>query len=438
MPMSWRGVYACAVTLIILTIPMDGRCAIDPADQAAYDAAYHPLFGPDAWLYSKLPARPRLYAGVGGGAGGAAQARALTQALGNTLEPLQAIGEINPNAWPDDAICADPASSYECHDNGHPLYHSPVRGDASDRVYHITACRGSETYGQPCDLEGMEFHVPAGAQPSGGSAHSMSVIDRNSGLEIDMSGVNEVQDANGNWVSVALPEKGGDIVIWWGGWAPLSGMNRNTPWTGSPNAPGMTQFAGVTASHLALSQGMIQSNDLQAGAIHHVLLMTLPCSSGHAVYPAAGSDAPCASVPSTDPRYAVAQALMQAPPDYGIRTKLILTHAQIEALDAPPYAKQILTAWADYGAIFGDSGATGWGIGKLPATIEYTSIGKPSPWIPWMKTMHAGWNGWAYNLPIPTGGLDLAKYLIIVDPCYSVPAGQTVTDSDGHSWTSCR
>jgi hypothetical protein len=428
MSLILRRAGACSLILFVLTFAQNGSCAIDPVAQAAYDTAYRPLFGADAWLYTKLPAGAKLYSGTGG-ASGVEQARALTQALGNNLEPLRVTGETG---------CADKAGSGECQDNATPLYHSPVRGDAADRVYHITACRGSQAYGLPCDLEGMDVHLPAGAAVSGGAAHAMSVVDRNSGIEIDMSGVGEVQDADGNWVTKPLPENGGDIVIWWGGWAPLSGMNRNNPWTGSPNAPGATQFAGLTASHLAASQGIVQYNDLQAGAIRHVLFMTLPCSSGRAVYPAAGSDSPCSSIPAGDPRYAVAQALMQAPPDYGIRTRLTLTHDQINALPVPAYSKQILTAWADYGAVFSESGSAGWGVAHLPASVQYSSIGKANPWTKWMQQMHASWSGSAYNLAIPAGGLDLAKYLVIVDPCYSVPAGQTVTDEGGHHWTSCR
>jgi len=256
----------------------------------------------------------------------------------------------------------------ESSDYQHPIYFSSPK----DPEYKIHCTR---SWGR-CELEGQVVPIPVGAQPAGGTDAHMAIIDRARRKEYDF------------WQ--AARNRNGDVYdIAWGGEFSLYGSGIAGP------------KGGATAAGFAESEGLIRPEEIAAGAIHHALFMVLPCSSGRYVYPAVHVDHPC-----TDTSSAASM---------GARMQLALSDSQIDALPAPTYAKTIWRALAHYGAFYGDSGSRGIQF-QTESPLTYRALGTDDPWDRIAARYGVPHRG-RYSFAIDPPGIDLTKYLRIIDPC---------------------
>ncbi|MEA2448516.1 MAG: hypothetical protein QOG63_448 [Thermoleophilaceae bacterium] len=188
-----------------------------------------------------------------------------------------------------------------------------------------------------CGVEGAQLRIPERARPAAGGDGHMTVIDPDGRTEYDF------------WKVAAKPSGGGTLEVGWGGRTSLAGDGRGS--------------AAVAAGFGNLA-GLIRAPELEAGRIDHALFMTVHCTSGQAVYPAANGnlDGACAS------------GRAEAPP-LGARFVLDMSDAEIDALGVPPWKRAILTAMAHYGMFVGDTTGASWGI-QVESDATYTSLGR--------------------------------------------------------------
>ena len=293
-------------------------------------------------------------------------------------QPLPAHPELmhNSRAIVASVLASGPASEIEVGARpatalwGHPIYYAQT----TDPLYRVH-CTYSAEYG-PCGLEGVLVHVPAGAQPSGGSDAHMAVIDQQTGWEYDMWRVHRPSGA------------GGRLVIGYGGRTRIDG-------TGLGSA--------ATAADFALGAGIIRAQELEDGNINHALFMTVPCVSRHFVYPAQGNGWECGGG-------------SPAPP-MGARFQLAMSPAQIARLPVPGWKKTILRAMARYGMFVGDTGGSGWSV-YVESGQSYWSFGVVDPMLTFAQQVDAPYSRhrgqYLFDLQ---DGVNWARYLRIVAPC---------------------
>lgn len=210
-------------------------------------------------------------------------------------------------------------------------------------------------------MEGFNIHIPAGAQPAGGTDHHMGVIETMHGREYDFWAVDKVGDyGNGN-----------EIDAIWGGYSNIRGT-------------GLMQNGSATSTGMALYTGEIRAPELAAAHIDHALYLVVPCMSGNIVYPATGTDSICTSNQSVAA-------------DAGARFWLDLSDADIDALNLTPYQHAIAMALAHYGAFASDQGNAGLQF-QTEAGIMYTSLGLPDPLVSYVQQAGISFNGDRYNL----------------------------------------
>jgi hypothetical protein len=260
---------------------------------------------------------------------------------------------------------------------GEPTYYS----HSNDPVFTVH-CK-NDPFGRPdgsCPIENSQIRIPAGAQIEGGAAlanspgadRHLTVLDTSVGLEYDLWQVK----------TNPLPAAGGPLEISFGGRTQIYGNGLSDPAV----LPG--QFPGdATAAHVGSLAGRIREEELENKTIDHALFIDINCDSGEIVYPARGHGHPCSALgkPNTN-----------APP-MGARFQLNMTHSEIEALDPakfPDWKKTILRAAADYGMIFGDTGAQGYFSIETEAGNQYTSVGAGDKWLAFAQT-----NGWTFYPP---------------------------------------
>ena len=123
------------------------------------------------------------------------------------------------------------------------------------------------------------------------------------------------------------------------------------------------------------------------------------CSSGRAVWPAAGTGSKCA-----DPA---------AAPALGTRFQLALSDAQIEALGVPAWKRTILRAMARYGVIVGDTGGSGFNL-QFESGTSYTSFGYEDPMVAFARRNDVPrYQGkYVFNL---RDGIDWQRHLRVVE-----------------------
>lgn len=260
----------------------------------------------------------------------------------------------------------------ESNDYFHPIYF----GKPTDPTYRVH-CYGFQP-GDRCAMEGWYIHIPAGAQPAGGTDHHMAVIEAY-GREYDFWAVDNVGD-NGN---------GNEIDAIWGGYTSIFGT-------------GLMQNGSATSTGMALYAGEIRAAELAAGTINHALYLVVPCMSGNIVYPATGTDSLCSSNRSVAA-------------DAGARFWLDLSDADIDALNLTPYQHAIAIALAHYGAFASDQGNAGLQF-QTEAGIMYTSLGLSNPLVTYAQGAGVPFNTDRYNLDM-TLPIDLYHHLHVVDPC---------------------
>ncbi len=270
------------------------------------------------------------------------------------------------------------------HDYGHPVYYS----GSLDPVYTIRCVRWVAT----CEVHGRQVRIPAEALPASGSDAHMAVIDPRSRWEYDLWEVR----------TVPLPPFGGRITIGHGG---------RTRW-GTANSTGLGSNA--TAAHFALDAGVIRAEEWAhatavSGAIEHALFMSVRCTAGRSVYPAA----PEATGTVCDRKRNRAPAL-------GARYYLKMKDGQIDALPVPAWKRPILKAMAHYGMIVGDTfggDRHAFGLGAESDT-QYTAFGHPGRYRQlgeaWGVPTYAG----AHVFDIGTG-VNWRDRLRVVRPCVS-------------------
>lgn len=214
-------------------------------------------------------------------------------------------------------------------DWSHPTYYAT----AADPAFTLRCTRAWGT----CAIEGMTIRVPDAARAAGGGDAHMTIVDFASGWEYDLYDVE------------SKPAGGGELRFGWGGRTRIDGDG-----TGS----------AATASNFGNLAGIIRAPELAAGEIDHALFMVVKCDSGQHVYPATKSGRSCAAMglPTAD-----------APP-MGSRFQLMMTDAEIDALNVPAYKKTIFRAMARYGMYFGDTGSNAWAI-QAESGSTYTSFG---------------------------------------------------------------
>ena len=220
-------------------------------------------------------------------------------------------------------------------------------------------------------IDGERIHVPAGARPaSGGDAH-MTIVQSN-GWEYDLYRAQEPSGGVLNYNSGRKIRIDGD------------GLN-----------------SAATASRFGNLAGKVTEPELRAGVINHALVMTVNCTSGSFVWPAAKTDSRC-----SDPT--------DAPP-MGAHFWLAMSDGQINALPVPAWKKTILRAAAHYGAFVGDSTSSPWSLLGFWSGTSYTSFGVADPMVAFAQSVGIKSSGGIYYFPID-GGVDWASNLRVLDP----------------------
>jgi hypothetical protein len=230
-----------------------------------------------------------------------------------------------------------------------------------------------------CPIEGMEVRIPDAARVPGGTDGHLSVVDQATDWEYDF------------WQVQVKPAGGGQLVVAWGGRTSIDG-------------DGLGSYA--VAARFGTLAGTLRPEELQAGQINHALAISVRCDSGHFVYPASHSGAPC-----TDERLSDADA-----PPMGTRLQLAMTPAQIDALPVPWYRKALLHAMARYGMYVTDTGGS-WGIIKESGLVT-TSFGLEDRWVSLARAVGAPYWPPDHRFAIDIrDGVDWARYLRVIDPC---------------------
>ncbi len=260
--------------------------------------------------------------------------------------------------------------------------HPSFFAEPGDPLYTI---RLTEPWG-PNRIDGMRIPMPPDARPAGGSDGQMTVVTP-SGWEYDF------------WQARAPGAHGGLFTAAWGGRTRIDG-------------PGL--HSGGTASGFGSLAGMIREPELAAGHIGHALFITLRCAARRGttrfgakawvsryVYPAAGGGAAC------PPGEAAA-------PPLGTRFVLAMSASQIAALSVPRWKKTILTALAQYGGYFGDTGGPGFGF-MFESSVSYTALGLPDPFVEFAKTNGVPASAGRYVFDL-ADGVEWARYLRVLAP----------------------
>ena len=162
-------------------------------------------------------------------------------------------GEPSRNFGPGPPIVVGVADTRADYD--HPIYFS----EPDDPVYTVHCIE----YSGRCEIEGMQVRIPAAAKPADGPDSHLAVIDQAAGWEYDLYNVD------------SKPAGGGTIVVGWGGRTEI----------GDANALGLDSNA--TAAHFGLAAGVIRPAELEAGEIDHALAISVKCTNGTSVDPAA-------------------------------------------------------------------------------------------------------------------------------------------------------
>ena len=261
------------------------------------------------------------------------------------------------------------------HDWARPTYWSTP----SDQEYTIHCVKD---WGK-CMIEGMKVRIPEGAAPAGGGDGHMAVIDQTGGWEYDM------------WQVQRKATGGGTLNVSWGSRTTIDGDGLADGKSNTANAAGYGNAGGL-----------IRAEELEAGAINHALLITVPCDSDQYVFPAHHVGAACASGDRGDA------------PAMGQRFQLNMSDAQINGLSVPVWKKTILRAMAHYGMIVGDTGGDSWAV-EYESGVQYTSQGQPDKWVElakkWKLPFSQSSGSYAFIL---RDGVDWSK-LRVVDPCVS-------------------
>ncbi len=248
----------------------------------------------------------------------------------------------------------------------------------SDPVYTIHCM-----YYSGCPLEGVQAHIPRGAEPAGNLGYTTFTDDGSHDQHLAVRNVDSGVEVD-TWLTPQPGGTGGTLNVGYGGMYPLS--------SGGFNQPG-----GATAAGFALSAGRVRPVDLLAKHIPYAIFMVTPCENGH-VYPASGND----------------NGAVAGCPPLGSHVWLDSTPADVAASGAAPDFQVILNALHEYGGYIGDRcGSCNLGIG-LEGGVSYTAFNQPSPWAPiaaHFPTESPTGSYSEYHILISSGSIDLSKHL---------------------------
>jgi hypothetical protein len=209
----------------------------------------------------------------------------------------------------------------------------------SDPVYTVKG--GSSATG--FEVHDQRIRLPAGAKPSAGSDHHLTVVYAGQEYGFHNARVNPHHRT-------------------------ISAADETEAFAGRRiDLAGVGLCAGGTAARFGNLAGIIRAEELEAGHVDHALVIATSVNSSRFVYPAAKSDGH-----RSGGEY----------PPMGTRFQLEPSWATNRRLASFPVWKQpILRALRDYGAYIGDSrGTPGWTIGRESGST-YTSLGYPDRWV---------------------------------------------------------
>jgi hypothetical protein len=261
-------------------------------------------------------------------------------------------------------------------DGSRPIYFA----NSSDPLMTIKCT--SEYGGNGCtgengvDINGMQIHIPSGANPTANGDSHMIVVEVNTGLEFDMFHTS----VSGSTLTMGTGSEDNSVT----------GLGLNDQGTAS----GISELAGL-----------LRPSELQAGKINHALTIDLPCTSDSYVYPANG--------PYGDYCGEFFNESQTGAPANGQLLMLDMTPSQISNSGAPGWEQTIMTAMADYGAYVEDTQGS-WDTGEIDIfqqdPASWTDLGEPDQWASTIKAL--GGNGsLTSNVPIPMSKME------IVEPC---------------------
>jgi hypothetical protein len=227
------------------------------------------------------------------------------------------------------------------------------------------------------DINGMQIHIPAGANPTSNGDSHMIVVEVNTGLEFDMLHTS----VSGSTITMG------------------TGSEDNTQTGFGINDQG-------TASGISELAGLLRPSELLSGKINHALTIDIPCSSDSYVYPANG--------PYADYCGEFFSESQTGAPANGQLLMLDMTPAQIADSGAPAWEQTVMTAMANYGAYVEDTQGS-WDTGEIDIfqqdPASWTDLGVPDQWASTIKAL-GGTNGsLTSNVPIP-----MSK-MVIVNAC---------------------
>jgi hypothetical protein len=244
------------------------------------------------------------------------------------------------------------------------------------------------------NVDGVQIHVPTGAEPQpNGTDRHMTVVEQANELEFDFE--------HATW---SADHRTLDV---WSGAAIPAGPDLGTGLGG-----------GGTAAGFSVLAGLITAPELSAGAIHHALVINVPCTRG-AVYPAPQAN----GLPCSQLRH---QKQIGTPAPLGALFQLHMSDAQIAATRAPAWERTIMTAMAHYGMYVNDTDGINDIELEAESDISYTSLGGKALLRNFIAARHG-----SYYAPLKRwillGRAIPLRRLRVISPCFAqrtCPAGR--------------
>jgi len=231
-------------------------------------------------------------------------------------------------------------------------------------------------------VDGLQIHIPAGAQPEQASDGHLTVIDQAAGAEYDFE--------HASWTSPT------ELTVASGSEIPISG-NAGTGLGGNADA-----------GDFGLLGGVIRASELKAGVINHALAISVPCTQGY-VWPSEGPwGLACGSIGRSSSGALHMGSLLQ----------LNMSARQIAATGAPAWEQTIMRAMAQYGLYVNDTNGGGDDQTLELETqddVSFTSFGASPQLANYLSSL--GGRLWS-NGAVGLGGLPInTAKLRVIAPC---------------------
>ena len=245
-------------------------------------------------------------------------------------------------------------------------------------------CQGTNNL----DVNGVQIHVPTGAEPDSNWDGHMTVIETATDTEYDF-------------------------------WHTSVSGTTLTAGAGSETSIDTSNGTGSQgdAAYFALSAGLLRPAELASGQINHALVVTVPCTNatgsnvGYS-YPALGGWGEyCGEYWNESAASA---------PMLGQRFQLNMTDAQIAASGAPSWEQTIMTALAHYGAYIEDTNGSWQNEGMDILTqdpISWTSLGAANQWASVINQLGGSNSTLSSRVPIPESRLQLVNTCVTQGTC---------------------